>query len=221
MLRAACFMSACGKAAAAGAAARILAADVGPTVFEVRKSRFIAYGSRARSTADAARFATRIASQHGRSDHVCWACACPDGVRAIDDGEPSGTAGKPILSALQSGGLHEAVIAVARFRGGPKLGAGGLVRAYGAAARQLVAEAEAAGRIETVALTSPLVLAAPIRDVGALYAAAGALSPCEVTAEEFSGGEVRITFAVGAGLEDELVRRARDATSGCARRLRV
>lgn len=204
-------------AAAAAAAARTLASDVGPAVFEVKKSRFITYGGRARSTAEATRFAARVAAEHGRADHVCWACVCPDGARSVDDGEPSGTAGRPILSAL--GDLHESVIAIARFRGGPKLGAGGLVRAYGAAARQLLTEAEAAGMIQPIVLKASVVLAAPARDVGALYAIAGALSPCETVSEEYVANEVRVTFAVGLGLEEELLRRARDATAGCARRV--
>ena len=191
--------------AAAPASARTLRADVGPAVHEVRKSRFVSYAGRARSTAEAALFAARVASEHSRADHVCWACVCPDGVRSIDHGEPAGTAGRPILAALQASELREAVIAVARFRAGPKLGAGGLIRAYGAAARQLIGEAEGAGVVEVVASTSTVTLGAPIGEVGALYALTGALAPCEVVGEEFADDEVRVTFSVGAGREDELL----------------
>lgn len=75
------------------------------------------------------------------ASHSCWAYVVGDQYRCSDDGEPSGTAGKPMLSAIQSEGLDQVCVLVVRFFGGTKLGAGGLVRAYGGAARQCLQEA--------------------------------------------------------------------------------
>lgn len=209
-----------------GRGLRTLATDVSHT-HEVKKSRFVAYGARAGSTADAARFVERVAAENAKADHVCWACVCADGERAIDDGEPSGTAGRPILNAIQGEGMHETVVAVARFRNGPRLGAGGLLRAYGAAARQLVAHADGTGALETIVPTATVVIAAPAAKVGALYALAGTFSRgdddgrlCSAAGEAFVGADVQLTFSVALGLEDELVERAREATGGGARRVR-
>ncbi|KAJ1637985.1 ribosomal protein S5 domain 2-type protein [Pavlovales sp. CCMP2436] len=209
---------------AGGTGSRTLSVDFGPQTFEVKKSRFIAYGARVASTAEAISFAERVASEHSKASHICWACVCSDGERAMDDGEPSGTAGRPILNAVQGVGLIETVIAVARFRNGPLLGAGGLMRAYGAAARQLVAAAEEAGVLENIVETSTVVIAAPAGSVGALYAVASAVSqldsqPCEAVASEFVGHEVRVTFSVARGLEGALLARMCDATAGASRQV--
>lgn len=70
-----------------------------------------------------------------KASHNCFAYKIGAEFRSTDDGEPSGTAGRPILSAIEAEGLDEACALVVRYFGGTKLGAGGLVRAYGAAAR--------------------------------------------------------------------------------------
>jgi hypothetical protein len=198
---------------------------VGPHVHEVKKSRFVAYGARASSTAEAHEFVRVVAAHESKASHVCWACVCADGDRAMDDGEPSGTAGRPILNAIQGEGLHEVIVAVARYRNGPKLGAGGLLRAYGAAARLLVALADQEGQLETIVPTSSVVISAPVSNVGNLYALGGTQASdgnrvvCDVSHDEFVGSEVRVTFAVAQGFEDDLVALAREATAGAARRI--
>ncbi len=69
---------------------------------------------------------------HKKANHICYAYSLenPFLEKAVDDGEPSGTAGKPILSVLQKKGLKNVCVFVVRYFGGTKLGAGGLVRAY-------------------------------------------------------------------------------------------
>lgn len=109
----------------------------GISEIEIDKSRFITYVDRAESEAEAFAFIDRIRKQHWDATHCCTAFSVgghPGIVecqRADDDGEPSGTAGKPILEVIKKSMLHDTVIAVVRYFGGIKLGAGGLIRAYG------------------------------------------------------------------------------------------
>lgn len=85
-------------------------------------------------------FLASLRQQYPDARHHCWAYllgppAAPVSVAMNDDGEPSGTAGKPILNVLQHNNVGDVVIVVVRYFGGIKLGAGGLVRAYSAAAQ--------------------------------------------------------------------------------------
>lgn len=101
----------------------------------VKKSRFITYMARAESPEEAREIIARIKEKHRDATHNCWAyVACRAGdssqVGASDDGEPAGTAGRPMLAALLHSGVGEIVAVVTRYFGGTLLGTGGLVRAY-------------------------------------------------------------------------------------------
>src|SRR5699024_5686176 len=80
---------------------------------------------------------------HGvpEASHNCWAYQIDSDYRFFDDGEPGGTAGKPILQAIQGQGCDRVVVLVVRWFGGTKLGTGGLVRAYGGCAAQCLRQA--------------------------------------------------------------------------------
>ncbi len=102
---------------------------------EIKKSKFIASVSRAVDRNSANRFISEIKSKFPDARHHCYAyiAGCPGNTSEIgmsDDGEPQGTAGKPMLSILQYSGVGEIVVVVTRYFGGTKLGTGGLVRAY-------------------------------------------------------------------------------------------
>lgn len=99
----------------------------------IRKSRFITSVHRASDEEEAKRFINQISTNNRKATHNCFAYQCGDHnqvQRESDNGEPSGTAGVPILKALQMEDVHNAVIVVTRYFGGIKLGAGGLIRAY-------------------------------------------------------------------------------------------
>jgi uncharacterized YigZ family protein len=105
---------------------------------EVKRSRFIAYVGRVADEPEARAFVDRIRKQHWDARHNCSAFVLgPSGAvaRSNDDGEPSGTAGAPMLEVLRGGALSDVVVVVTRYFGGVLLGAGGLVRAYGDATR--------------------------------------------------------------------------------------
>lgn len=102
--------------------------------FEIKRSQFICYVAPAADRETAEQFIRSIREQHPQARHVCWAyiAGAPDTtiMSMSDDGEPSGTAGRPMLKILQYSGLGEIVVAVVRYFGGIKLGTGGLQRAY-------------------------------------------------------------------------------------------
>lgn len=103
----------------------------------IEKSRFITYSAHVESEEEARAFIAKIRSEHSLATHVCFAFISDKTgnlQRFSDDGEPQGTAGMPILEVLRAKGLKESGIAVVRYFGGIKLGAGGLVRAYSKAA---------------------------------------------------------------------------------------
>lgn len=101
---------------------------------EIRKSRFLA---QAVSVDDPEQAMASIArASDPLATHNCWAYRIGQAYRFSDDGEPGGTAGRPILQAIESQGFDRAAVVVTRWYGGIKLGAGGLARAYGGCAAE-------------------------------------------------------------------------------------
>ena len=112
---------------------------------EIKKSRFIGLAARVDNKADVQKVLEAEKQRYPDARHHCWAYqigspASPRKAAMNDDGEPSGTAGKPILNVLQHKDIGHIMVVVTRYFGGIKLGAGGLVRAYSAAAEQAVSE---------------------------------------------------------------------------------
>ncbi|MDG6778732.1 YigZ family protein [Thiomicrorhabdus sp. zzn3] len=110
---------------------------------EIKKSRFIAYARHIASREAGMAWLEEIKAQYPDARHHCWAYLignphCASNAGMGDDGEPSGTAGKPILNVLQHKGVGDVMIIVVRYFGGIKLGAGGLTRAYGQAAQAVM-----------------------------------------------------------------------------------
>lgn len=102
--------------------------------YEISKSRFLAFIERVNTEAEAILFINKIKKLHWEARHNSSAYIIGDRgqiQKADDDGEPSGTAGKPILEVLKKNELKDVVIVITRYFGGIKLGAGGLIRAYG------------------------------------------------------------------------------------------
>ncbi|WP_282138343.1 YigZ family protein [Rossellomorea aquimaris] len=102
----------------------------------IERSRFITYVTRAETEEEAQEFITSIKKKHHDANHNCSAYMIGENnliQKANDDGEPSGTAGVPMLEVLKKRDLKDTVVVVTRYFGGIKLGAGGLIRAYGRA----------------------------------------------------------------------------------------
>ena len=110
-----------------------------------KRSRFIAYAVPVRTVEEVKEQVDKFRKQYYDARHVCWAYMLgPDRYtfRANDDGEPSGTAGKPILGQINSLELTDILVVVIRYFGGIKLGTGGLIVAYRAAAAEALSLAE-------------------------------------------------------------------------------
>nr|XP_010942671.1 uncharacterized protein LOC105060588 isoform X2 [Elaeis guineensis] len=101
---------------------------------EIKKSKFIAIAAPISDEHSAHSFLSEV--QDPRATHNCWAYKLGDRYRHNDDGEPSGTAGKPIYSAIVSSGIDMVMVVVIRYFGGIELGTGGLVRAYAGVASE-------------------------------------------------------------------------------------
>ncbi|NLI95231.1 MAG: YigZ family protein [Synergistaceae bacterium] len=121
-----------------------------------KRSRFVAAVRVARTPLEAKETIRNISSARPDANHHCWAyrVGLPPSEYYSDAGEPSGTAGKPILGAIQRAGTTNTVVVVTRYFGGIKLGVRGLIEAYGACARKAL---QAAGTVARVAVRTALI----------------------------------------------------------------
>jgi len=115
--------------------------------YEIKKSHFIGAIMPCASEREALQHLRKLASEHQNANHLAfaWRIRLDDGFineRCHDAGEPSGTAGRPILAPLEGESIINAVVGVIRYFGGVKLGTGGLARAYGTAAKLAIEEAD-------------------------------------------------------------------------------
>lgn len=121
--------------------------------FKVANSRFIATAAPVFSVEEARAFVDRVRDEFSDASHNVPAFVVGHGssvtAHCQDDGEPSGTAGRPMLAVLQGSGLGDVAVVVTRYFGGTKLGTGGLVRAYGDAVREVLAVLPRAEKVPT------------------------------------------------------------------------
>ena len=174
-------------------------------VLEVKHSRFIVQAAPAASPEAALAFLAQVADPE--ATHNCWAYRIGAEYRSSDDGEPSGTAGRPILAASEGQGYDQVMAVVTRWYGGIKLGAGGLVRAYGGAAAECLRRAE---RRPLIAMRQ-LRLACPFDDIGALHAALTTVDARKLD-ETFDESGLRLLVSLPADRVDSLKNLLRDAT---------
>lgn len=172
---------------------------------EIKHSRFVAHAAPIVSAEDALAFLQQVAVPD--ATHNCWAYRHGNEYRSSDDGEPAGTAGRPILAAIDGQGFDRVMVVVIRWYGGIKLGAGGLVRAYGGTAAECL---RTAPRLPLVALTE-LTVQAAFEDLGALHAALAA-HLAEKLDETFTASGVELHVRLPADQADPLKTRLRDAT---------
>lgn len=126
---------------------------------EVKRSRFLATLARVEDEAAARDVVARLRKEHWQAGHHCSAFVLGPGAqiqRSSDDGEPSGTAGAPMLDVLRGAEVSDVVVVVSRWFGGTLLGAGGLVRAYSEATREALSAAGTRTRRRLVEYTLEL-----------------------------------------------------------------
>lgn len=124
----------------------------------IDRSRFICTVERVQSMEEAQAFIRAMNTEFADATHNCWAYVVgapgsTDRIGMSDDGEPHGTAGRPMLTVLQHCGIGEIAAVVTRYYGGTKLGTGGLVKAYGGAVQEALLTLLVAERVDTVTAT--------------------------------------------------------------------
>lgn len=182
------------------------------TEYQIKKSRFLAYASHVRSWQEAQTYLKTIRAQHPKARHWCYAY-CGTTERCSDDGEPTGTAGLPILGAIQAESLSDTMCVVVRYFGGIKLGAGGLIRAYGASARQTLREAPVEVRKPTITLRVQV----GAQWVGAVYEVAAKCGGYTAQDEYGTDGSLSIDITCEKENEERLRRELQDSTRGTAK----
>ena len=179
----------------------------------IKRSRFICTAAHVTSPEEAKAFIDQIREEFSDARHNCWAFAAgaPGATAQVgmsDDGEPHGTAGRPMLTVLLHCGVGEIAVVVTRYFGGILLGTGGLVRAYTQGAQVAVA---AAG-VQRMSLYTVALIACPYN----LYEIILHLLPdhdCAVEETDY-GADVTLTVTLPAGHEDELNQALAEATAG-------
>lgn len=186
----------------------------GPSEAIVREkmSRFLAFARPVNSAAEAKEWIASVASKYHDARHVCWAYmlgAAGDEFQWSDNGEPSGTAGKPILGQMRSHEITNVAIAVVRYFGGTKLGTSGLIAAYREAAR----EAIEAGSIVTAYEMARVSFTFPYLSMNAVMRTVRD-SEASIVSQEFDN-TCSITLAIRADRAEALAQRiaAIDGTS--------
>ena len=119
----------------------------------IKKSRFLACVEPVADREQALARVTQLRSEHPDAAHVCWALLAGGQSAAHDDGEPGGTAGRPMLEVLRHQDLQGVMASVVRYFGGVKLGAGGLLRAYTDAVAQALLAAPKIALVPTIQIT--------------------------------------------------------------------
>ncbi|MGY3038607.1 putative YigZ family protein [Rhodanobacter sp. TND4EL1] len=174
---------------------------------DIKKSRFLALAAPVHTAEQALAFLREVADP--TATHNCWAYRIGQDYRFNDDGEPGGTAGRPILQAIEGQQMDGVVVVVTRWYGGIKLGAGGLVRAYGGTAAECLRRAE---RVPIIPMAM-LALSCSFADLALLKARMHELG-ASVTSENFTGEGANLQLTLPLARVDEAVSRIADLTRG-------
>lgn len=177
---------------------------------DIKKSRFIAHAAPVASEDEAKAFIAAVSDPS--ANHNCWAWRVGQAYRFSDDGEPSGTAGKPMLQAIDGQALDCVAVVVTRWFGGILLGSGGLMRAYGGTAAACL---KAAVKIEIIQRIEGEIVAG-FSDLAVLKARLGALPDLIVVSEEFTATGAVLTVALPEATAAQANRLVTDVTSGRA-----
>jgi uncharacterized YigZ family protein len=174
---------------------------------EIKKSRFLAICG---PVSDEAAAKTFIAQHSDTSaNHNCWAYRIGQTYRFNDDGEPSGTAGKPILQAIDGQSLDHVAVVVTRWFGGTLLGSGGLIRAYGGTAAMCLRAAEKMDVIETVGGS----ISCTFSDLALIKARLAGLD-VTITDEDFTADGAVLVLTIPKGSEDTAAAMILDISRG-------
>ena len=169
----------------------------------VKGSSFVAFVTPVQSVDEARLRLDNVRTEHAEATHNCYAYRVGPDMKFSDDGEPGGTAGRPMLEVLQKRELDFVLAAVTRYYGGTKLGAGGLVRAYSGSLAKALDEAGVVTVRETVTRTVSLDGWAGLHKGEAAYSAAG----LELSVTLYADDETPLADALTEATRGEAVMR--------------
>lgn len=191
----------------------ILLKEGGEGYYEEKKSRFLAAAYPVTEEAEALSYLEAARKKYWDARHNCYAFVIGDNnelTRCSDDGEPSGTAGKPILEVILGKGLHNCLIIVTRYFGGTLLGTGGLVRAYQKAAAEAIANSVPVKKIKG----SHIRITTDYNSAGRIQYAAGKNN--YIIEDIQYGAQVMITLSVPGEHTRTAVKTVTELTAGRA-----
>lgn len=119
-------------------AERITLTGLTEGIYKEKGSKFLAFAMPITSKEEVKTIVNRYKKEHHKAKHVCFAYRIGEDIRANDNGEPSGTAGRPILRQIDAANLDNTLVVVVRYFGGTLLGTGGLINAYKTAAQDAI-----------------------------------------------------------------------------------
>ena len=182
----------------------------GEARFEEKKSVFIGYCEHVTSEEEANSFIKMIKGKHRDATHNCYGYVIKSGIlcRYSDDGEPQGTAGKPILDMLKKSGVDDVCIVVTRYFGGTLLGTGGLVHAYSQGAK-LALEAAGVAQFENYTVFEVDCSYSDYQKISFELERLDAI----IDGTDFADS-VKLTFALKEQFADEIARRVIEISSG-------
>ena len=181
---------------------------------DIRKSRFLVLASPVESPTQALAFLREVGDP--AATHNCWAWRIGQDYRFNDDGEPGGTAGRPILQAIEGQVMDHVMVVVTRWYGGIKLGAGGLMRAYGGTAAECLRRAE---RVPIVAMAR-LNVHGDFAELALLKARLKDLQ-AEIENEVFGSNGVELQFRLPENRVAEAHKRISDISRGRSHAIRL
>ena len=182
----------------------------GEARFEEKKSVFIGYCDRVTTEDEALGFIKKIKEKHRDATHNCYGYVMKGGIlcRYSDDGEPQGTAGKPILDMLVKSGVDDVCVVVTRYFGGTLLGTGGLVHAYSQGAK-LAVEAAGVAKFENYVVFKVTCSYSDYQRIGLELERIDAI----IDSTDYSDS-VAVTFAVKEKFADEISRKISEISAG-------
>lgn len=175
---------------------------------EIKKSRFIAFASPVADEDAARQFIDQ--NSDATATHNCWAWRVGQVYRFSDDGEPSGTAGKPILQAIDGQSLDCIAVLVTRWFGGILLGSGGLMRAYGGTAATCLRNGEKTLVIPTLSTE----IDCSFSDLALVKSRLSAVQHLTITAETFTDHGAKLSLSIPVSSAEDVARMVMDLTSG-------
>jgi len=189
---------------------RTLARSARAEIEKLKGSRFIASGFPFAGEEHLSGEIRRLRDEFPEANHHCYAWREKERFRYSDDGEPSGSAGRPILQKIDGCGVDRVAVVVTRIFGGTKLGVGGLIRAYSGAARELFERAEIVEVIPSrdVTVTIPYELSGAVAGVAHTFGA--------TAADSAFGERARQTFRIALDRVEAFVDALTDQTAGRA-----